>query len=465
MLPPSPIQTPLQDLRGRITAPWVAWLASLQSAVTSSITDGWEADVSAGGHSLVDLGAALLRAGNVSWQEFKLGATDGLTQSLDTLALQTNVRAGLGDSDAWTDVFRVVVATGALTFTPAELHKGAVTFAGVVTTNGAVSFAVAPTFTDAAGTRSNLGLGSAATQPSSAFDPAGAATTAQAAAIAASLQRASNLSDVANAATARTNLGLGTAATQNTTAFDAAGAWSNWSGDVSANSHNVWGAGIINTAGMQVTSFMAFTGSMFYQPFASTYFTSSNAGGGAWNEFAYYLQQGGSVALDAFWISYNTRSTIGGADVYNPALQIKAVTGDVTLFGPVTISAPQSMAFGSGWLAWSPSITAFGSMTVASVSLTDVQYLRVGPWVFCKLYGSFTLGGTASNIVFLTLPVTVAGGISGVPYTLKQAGSTWAAHWGYVDPSGSLLKLQVNGEGNFTLGSTQVLVSFFYRCT
>jgi hypothetical protein len=68
--------------------------------------------------------------------------------------------------------------------------------------------------------RTNLGLGTAATQASSAFDASGAATAAQTA----SLQKSSNLSDLASASTARTNLGLGSAATQAGSAFDAAGA-------------------------------------------------------------------------------------------------------------------------------------------------------------------------------------------------------------------------------------------------
>jgi hypothetical protein len=85
--------------------------------------------------------------------------------------------------------------------------------------------------------RTNLGLGSAATQASSAFDAAGSATAAQAAAIAASdpvgtaaaaiataLLKANNLSGLTSVSTARTNLGLGSAATQASSAFDAAGA-------------------------------------------------------------------------------------------------------------------------------------------------------------------------------------------------------------------------------------------------
>jgi len=58
---------------------------------------------------------------------------------------------------------------------------------------------------DTAISRSNLGLGSAATHDTSFF-----ATAAQGAEADTALQRASNLGDVASSATSRTNLGMGT---------------------------------------------------------------------------------------------------------------------------------------------------------------------------------------------------------------------------------------------------------------
>jgi hypothetical protein len=139
------------------------------------------------------------------------------------------------------------------------------------------------------------------------------------------------------------------------------------------------------------------------------------------------------------------------------------VNGSVFANG-LNVSTPANITLGSGWLTWSPTITAFGSMTVSGVSITDGQYLRFGPLVYCKLYVTLTLGGTTSNVVFATLPVTLSGNISAVACAVKTAGGLWNSSWGFADPTGNLLKIQLNNEANFPLGSTQILVSFFYRC-
>ncbi len=91
------------------------------------------------------------------------------------------------------------------------------------------------TMANAAAARTALALGTAATQASTAFDAAGAASAAQAAsqpldsdltaiAALATTEFGRSLLTQASAAAARTTLGLGTAATQASTAFDAAGA-------------------------------------------------------------------------------------------------------------------------------------------------------------------------------------------------------------------------------------------------
>jgi hypothetical protein len=131
--------------------------------------------------------------------------------------------------DDWLNMIQdeLKAVLGAASITPDQtkthLDQLATAIATLITNASNLALKKASNLSDVAnaGTaRTNLGLGSAATQSSSAFDVAGAA----AGVLVTSLQKASNLSDVANAGTARTNLGLGSAATQSSSAFDAAGA-------------------------------------------------------------------------------------------------------------------------------------------------------------------------------------------------------------------------------------------------
>src|SRR5579885_32950 len=109
-------------------------------------------------------------------------------------------------------VTSVAGKTGAVTLAEADVAN--------LTTDLAARLVAANNLSDvanAATARTNLGLGSAATQAAGTF-----------------AQVANNLSDLANAATARTNLGLGTAATQASSAFVAAGVDATSAGTVTA---------------------------------------------------------------------------------------------------------------------------------------------------------------------------------------------------------------------------------------
>jgi len=122
------------------------------------------------------------------------------------------------------------VAANALT----DGHSGDVSLTAQITADAAaddaaVALAAAVAAQDAAAA-AEANAASAIAQATTALAAANAAaadaasaSAAAAAAVASSLQRASNLSDLANTTTARSNLGLGSAAVADTSAFDSAG--------------------------------------------------------------------------------------------------------------------------------------------------------------------------------------------------------------------------------------------------
>lgn len=54
---------------------------------------------------------------------------------------------------------------------------------------------------------------------------------------------------------------------------------------------------------------------------------------------------------------------------------------------------------------WTPTVTASGSMTISSLSVNQAQYKRVGPFVHFHVSCTFTLGGTASTTINLSVGV------------------------------------------------------------
>jgi hypothetical protein len=199
------------------------------------------------------------------------------------------------------------------------------------------------------------------------------------------------------------------------------------------------------------------------------FFQSANA---SWRQFALYESPGASAALDTFNLAFNTRSSSGGVDNFTGnALSIASQTGaltfgtSATFAGAAVFSAPDQIALGSGWLNWTPTVSASGAMTVSGLTINDAQYLRLGPLVFFKIFATMTLAGTAASALIMTLPLAIAGFSSTASGQVHQAGGTWAAGATLLDNAANTVRLSPTLETNYALGSTLVMVEGFYRCS
>lgn len=178
----------------------------------------------------------------------------------------------------------------------------------------------------------------------------------------------------------------------------------------------------------------------------------SQSGGTWWRYFVDNGANNGGIACG--WYDVNNNRVAGGFDT----------SGNLTANYGLTLKNPQSATLGGGWLNFFPGITGWNGMTVSGISFTDNQYLIFGPFCFFKLYVNCTLGGTASNQIFITTPTQVQGPSMLVPAIAKTAGASGLSPaWAYCDPLGSLCKLLLPGEVNFPLGPIGFLISGYFR--
>lgn len=84
----------------------------------------------------------------------------------------------------------------------------------------------------------------------------------------------------------------------------------------------------------------------------------------------------------------------------------KYLTGDIAIGGSLSVAGAITGAPAAA--DWTPTLSAGGSMTVASPVITTARYMQIGKLVWVDLVAAMTLGGTADDEIYSTLPVAAA---------------------------------------------------------
>lgn len=107
---------------------------------------------------------------------------------------------------------------------------------------------------------------------------------------------------------------------------------------------------------------------------------------------------------------------------------------------------------GGAWQTWSPTIAGQGSMSVSSVVINLARFKVIGKTVMFQISANLTTGGSATNTIQFSLPVTAISTTQFLPSLALDSGSS-APAVGYIagpnPTTGAVEKIS----GNFTIGA------------
>jgi len=154
-------------------------------------------------------------------------------------------------------------------------------------------------------------------------------------------------------------------------------------------------------------------------------------------------------------------NTFSGATQTVAALTASGVISSAGL----TSSAAITGTLG-GWLTWTPTVTASGSMTISGVTIYLAEYIRIGPLVHFHFTVSCTTGGTASTDIDVSLPVASVGADA---VTFSASGTMTSGALSLMTAllvgGTSTCIVRLNPQANWTLGAeTYLRISGTYRC-
>jgi hypothetical protein len=99
-------------------------------------------------------------------------------------------------------------------------------------------------------------------------------------------------------------------------------------------------------------------------------------------------------------------------------------------------------------------------MTISGL-VSDAQYCVKDAVVLFKLYMSFTLGGTASSTLTVSLPYALNGQQAVACAAIGQP--AWSSSFAYLASGTSNLVISPNAGANYALAATAVMAQGFYR--